>query len=80
MKNRHVSVWAKSAAAPSTPRAVDNIDAYLDEPPIPSSVVEAAGGAMKYWYAQETSCPTVALMAQDFISAPGKHPFTLHNL
>jgi hypothetical protein len=47
------------------------MDAYLNEPPLPVSVIEAAGGSMKYWYAQEASRPSVALMAQDFISAPG---------
>jgi hypothetical protein len=32
--------------------------------------VAAAGGALKWWYAQEKQRPTVGLMAMDFIPAP----------
>jgi hypothetical protein len=49
---------------------IDDIDTYLNEPPIHASSVAAAGGALKWWYAQEKQRPTVASMAMDFISAP----------
>jgi hypothetical protein len=51
--------------------AHDNIDVYLNEPVIPKMSITTAGGAMKWWYIQESVRPTVALMAMDFISAPG---------
>jgi hypothetical protein len=55
------------AAPVELPPASDTIDAYLDEPPIPISIINAAGSPMKYWYAQKHTHPTVSLMAMDFI-------------
>jgi hypothetical protein len=58
---------------------VDDIDVYFDEPVVPKMSVRTAGGAMKWWYAQESLRPSVALMAMDFISAPGGF-FNSHTL
>jgi hypothetical protein len=70
-------LWSESDDE-ELPVLIDDIDTYLNEPPVPRSVVEAAGGAMKYWYTQEKDRPTVALMAMDFISAPGKVQVLYH--
>jgi hypothetical protein len=41
---------------------IDDIYTYLSGLPIHASSVAAAGGALKYWYAQEKQPPTVASM------------------
>jgi hypothetical protein len=64
-----VSPWAEpNEDQPST--LLDDINTYLNEPALPKTSIAAAGGAMKWWYAQEALRPRVALMAMDFISAP----------
>jgi hypothetical protein len=57
---------------------VDDIDTYLDGPPIPPSSVAVAGGALKWWFTQEQLRPTVFLMAMDFISAPHTFHTTIY--
>jgi hypothetical protein len=44
----------------------------MDVPLVALSDIAAAGGPMTYWYTKEAQLPTVALMAMDFISAPGE--------
>jgi hypothetical protein len=76
---QRISSWAEPDEETSS-LLNDDIDVYLNEPPIPKSSVEGAGGAMKYWYTQENDRPTLALMAMDYISAPGEFTDLNHML
>ncbi|KAF5357035.1 hypothetical protein D9756_006699 [Leucocoprinus leucothites] len=50
---------------------IDHILAYLDEPAIPSTDIQAAGRYMKWWYTSSSAWKSVTKMAMDYCSAPG---------
>jgi hypothetical protein len=54
------------------PRPIDDIETYLDDLIVPTSLIEGQGGPMKYWYHTELAMPKVSNMASDFLSAPGE--------
>ena len=51
---------------------LDSLDAYLGSPPIPKSEIKAVGpgGVLKYWENAHMTCPRLAQMALNFLSAP----------
>jgi hypothetical protein len=75
---QNISSWSVQKTPEVANFSADSITAYLDKPVVHLSMVNAAGGAMKYWYGQETLRPTVALMTQDFISALGQSESCLY--
>jgi hypothetical protein len=68
------SKWASGSQTHNSMSAttLDDINTYLDSPPLPADVVRASGGILKYWNSMKIECPAVAAMALDFGSAPGK--------
>lgn len=61
-------------------QTVDDINTYLDEPPILEIVLCGMGGPMQYWYQAAVTRPRLAKMGSDFCSAPGKSGLTLLSL
>lgn len=47
------------------------MDAYLNTPCISRTEILAAGGLLRYWENARATCPRLAQMALDFLSAPG---------
>ncbi|KAF5345112.1 hypothetical protein D9756_011467 [Leucocoprinus leucothites] len=66
-KKNRFKVTLKAA---KTNYPVDHILTYLDEPAIPSTDIQAAGGYMKWWYTSSSARKSVAKMAMDYCSAP----------
>ena len=52
-------------------RPVDDILTYLEDPPVPTSLIIGQGGVMKYWYHLESTSPNLSRYGSDFLSAPG---------
>ena len=50
----------------------DHIETYLLEPVISPKVMDDVGGYISYWTSRSKSCPNLARMALDHVSAPGK--------
>ena len=48
------------------------MEAWLSEPPIPTSVVEAAGGPLAWWDIESKTRPRLARMGLAYLTAPGK--------
>jgi len=65
------SKWESTKTAQKKKHPYDHIEAYLQEPTISSEAVANAHGYMAYWHAASQTCPMVAKMALDFVSAPG---------
>ena len=65
------SKWESTKTAPKKKHPYDHIETYLQEPTISSQAVKNAKGYMAYWHAASQTCPLVAKMAMDFVSAPG---------
>ncbi|KAF5353365.1 hypothetical protein D9756_007867 [Leucocoprinus leucothites] len=66
-KKNRFKVTLKAA---KTNYPIDHILTYLDEPAIPSTDIQAAGGYMKWWYTSSSARKSVAKMAMDYCSAP----------
>ncbi|KAF9233125.1 hypothetical protein BU15DRAFT_54311 [Melanogaster broomeanus] len=67
--------WLPSS--PVTPeRPEDDINTYLDEPVVPTSHVDAAGGLLGFWEGMREKRRSVAQMALDYCSAPGKYYYS----
>ncbi|CAE7168274.1 unnamed protein product [Rhizoctonia solani] len=69
---RHATSRSLGLAASATQSAPtrDTIEAYLDSPTMPSSLIQHAGGVLGYWSAELTNRPRVAQMALDYLTAP----------
>ena len=50
----------------------DQLDFYLANKTVPSTVIDDAGGILRYWEQQLETQPQLAQMALDFLSAPGQ--------
>jgi hypothetical protein len=61
----------KSIAPPESSAALDSIEWYLADPPIPTSVITETGGYIKYWAQAFSTHPLLAKMGSDYCSAPG---------
>ncbi|KIJ58079.1 hypothetical protein HYDPIDRAFT_103308 [Hydnomerulius pinastri MD-312] len=67
---QRISRWLPpSTVAPERPE--DDISTYLDEPVVPLSHVNAAGGLLKFWEGMREKRSSVAQMALNYCSAPG---------
>lgn len=69
------SIWAApdstSRFKVSSKYPEDHIQTYLQDDPIFSTLIEEAGGYMKYWFTASKNQPLLAKMGQDFCFAPG---------
>ena len=50
------------------------MEAWLAEPPIPESVIRAAGGPLAWWEVQRETRPRLTRMALAYLTAPGMLP------
>ncbi|KAI5831127.1 hypothetical protein K523DRAFT_415276 [Schizophyllum commune Tattone D] len=56
--------------ASSSPPPPDAFTRYLDEPLVPRSAIESAGGVIAYWYANRELDPILSTFGCDYCSAP----------
>lgn len=75
------SIWSsvKAAGTMPVPQLVDpdTIEHYLSEPRLEENAVNTFGGVLHYWESQKKLRPRLAKLALAYLSAPGKHTWSL---